>query len=328
MTIRTCFAFERCRPVKKWIVTALLLPGIALAAGNEQRCDGLGTACVCSETLNVSANLPAEPDRHWNPPNTTTKECDGENGDGSAITMPADYSLSAQVLASAAGGVFPSGANPFVYRGKLSGIQHFISDSTFGVNEETVCHRTYRRYSSDMPPPPDFSYRVKNIQLGAGFSLPGMHANIEHYPDGTGNAYATYVDPEYSSPDISAYPQNFHQKCQAGWCRLEICADQIGTHMTYRTRIVYLATGETFNSSNDAGEGPTAKDFNANWAQMFVQGSLPGSQFMSHTMLARVPANQNFWIGAACELEGGCGGTPLPPPPPPPTAPPAPVLLP
>jgi len=316
MTRRLSFA----RAALAALAGIFIVPLGASAAGNEQRCNELGAGCVCNEPLNAGDNLPAEPDRHWNPSDTTTKECDGENGNGQAMVMPGTYSSAANVRASAAGVPFPSGADPYVYRGPLGSIQQLHADAMYNVDEETVCHRVYRRYSKDAPPPPDTNYRIKNLQLGHLAVAPYGHIDLQHTFDGSGNAYIQVVDPFYSAPDVAYGVPQFHQKCQAGWCRLEVCADQIGTHLYYRYRVAFLATGEVLTFNSDAGEGPSSTDFAYNVAHMFVQGSLPGSQFMSYQLLSRVPKDQNFWIGPAYELEGG-GGTPIPPPPAPPVAP-------
>jgi hypothetical protein len=55
----------------------------------------------------------------------------------------------------------------------------------------------------------------------------------------------------------------------------------------------------------DAGYGPAITEW-IGYAHMFVQGTVPGWQYMSHTMMARVPYDPSFQIGAACEVEGDC----------------------
>jgi hypothetical protein len=293
----------------------------------EQRCKTLGSGCVCSEPLNNADRVSAEPDRFWNPsdtPASSGKECDGESGGGQAVTMPSDYSTSSMVKA-ASEVPFPSGANPYVYRTKLGGIQHFQADDLVNVDEETVCYRTYRRYSPGVYMT-NVANRIKNIQLGTNTT----HANVEHFWDGA-SAFVTVVDGRYGM-DGSRYDGDFQRECQNGWCRIEVCADQYRDTLTYRYYIKHLSNGVTHTFSHGPGRGPASTSFDVNWAQMFVQGSIPGWQYMSHTMLARVPHDPNFQIGASCELEGSCDGSapaPTPEPEPEPSSPPAaPILLP
>jgi List-Bact-rpt repeat protein len=54
-------------------VTATFDPSGAVA-GQEQRCADIGTACICSEPLNMTGFSPPGPD-FWNPNDSTTKEC-------------------------------------------------------------------------------------------------------------------------------------------------------------------------------------------------------------------------------------------------------------
>jgi hypothetical protein len=312
------------RTTRLWVVLVLLgaLPAHAYnSTGNEDRCQELGNACICSEPLNANDNLPAEPDRHWNPSDTTAKQCNGENGNGQFITMPSSYSESATIRASTER-PFPSGANPFIYKGRLSSIHHGYFNALMNVDEETVCARAYRRYSNGARVTSS-TERLKNLQLGRW--SPAAHANIEHLHDGH-SAYVTVVDGTYGL-DGSKYDGDFQSKCSdVGWCRIEICADQSGSTLTYRYYITSLTTGVTNTYTWGPGNGPSSTFFDLPAMHMFTQGSISGFQYASHAMLARVPLNRNFRIGPAYELEGGSPGSP-PPPPPPQTQPPAPPVL-
>jgi len=286
------------------------------ANGSEDRCAELGSGCICSEPLNAPDNLRAEIDRHWNPSDTRAKECAGENGGGQFVTMPADYSESATVRASTER-PFPSGANPYIYKGRLSTIHHGYFNKLMNVDEETVCVRAYRRYSDGVRMTSNTN-RVKNLQLGRW--TPPAHANIEDNWDGAG-AFVTVVDATYSL-DGSKYDADFQSKCaEGGWCRIEICADQAGSQLTYRYYITSLTTGRTNAYVWGPGNGPSSTFFDLPAMHMFVQGSLPGFQYASHAIEVRVPLNRNFTIGPAYELEGGTPGNPPPPPPDPPVAP-------
>jgi hypothetical protein len=280
------------------------------AVGMEQRCADLVDGCVCSEPLNAGANLAAEPDRFWNPQDSVTKGCDSNPNDPEAVTMrDVDWATTASnPRANDASVPFQSGANPYVYRTKIGGIQFVYGNPVTDVDEETVCIRAYLRYSSDAGIPSGGfggGQRLKNLQLSNIPPATQTHVDLQHVPDGTGDAYIQIADPRYSAPSAAYYtPTQFHQKCQADWCRIEACADQIGTHLYYRFRIFYLTTGETLNVNHDAGEGPSSTSWNLPHLQLFAEGACcAGHQFVSHVMQARVPVNQNFWIGEAVEIE-------------------------
>jgi hypothetical protein len=144
------------------------------------------------------------------------------------------------------------------------------------------------------------------------------------------------------------------QECMNNFCRFEACVDyrQDGRVHT-RFRKVVLPAGDGRGSPPKTYQGP-AND--AHWSakalshwkydggvggtnfeplQLYKQGILNGPygpRWVSHVMVAKTRGmDQNFWIGPACEVEGGCsGGGGSAPPPEPPTGvrPAAPILLP
>jgi hypothetical protein len=303
------------------VLLTALQAGAYDANGNEDRCAELGGGCICSEPLNAPDNLAAAPSRFWNPSDTKAKQCNGENGNGQFITMASDYSQNATVRASSER-PFPSGANPYIYKAVLSGIQHGYFNAMQNVDEETVCVRTYRRYSNGVRMTSNTN-RVKNLQLGRW--NPASHANIEDMWDGA-SAFVTVVDATYGL-DGSKYDTDFQAKCsETGWCRIEVCADQAASTLTYRYYITSLTTGVTNKYVWGPGNGPSSTFFDLPAMHMFVQGTINGFQYASHAIEARVPLNPNFTIGPAYELEGGSPGNPPPPPPPAANPPVAPLL--
>jgi hypothetical protein len=96
-----------------WLVLALVVAGMTgtqpgQAAAAEQRCNELGTACICSEPFNTSSYV-GGPD-FFNPADSTTKECSAEpavsggavirtsrvlgSNDGTALSrLPAGHSV-------------------------------------------------------------------------------------------------------------------------------------------------------------------------------------------------------------------------------------------
>lgn len=308
------------------IVGVSSTPLAGQAAGSEQRCNELGAGCVCSEPLNNNTNIPALPNRFWNPPDTTTKQCDGEAGNGTAMTLPYDYSQSA-MLPAASVRPFPSGANPYIYRGAMAGISHLTITDVNNVQNETVCLRAYRRWSDGLRVTDIGSQRIKIMEL-ARDGAEGGHADLQFAWDGQ-NALIQIVDVGYDAPDEAGGDSGFQSKCSdGGWCRIEICADHSGTSLHYRFYVTSLTTGQTKFYQFNAGNGPSVSHYtgyNLTGVMQFTQGPLTGYQYTSYAMLARVPVNPNFTIGPAYEIEGGSGS---PVPPPPPAAPLPPVLLP
>ena len=298
-------------------------PLASRAAGSEQRCNELGAGCICSEPLNNNTNISALPSRYWNPPDTTTKQCDGEQGNGAFMTLPQNYSLSA-MLPAASVRPFPSGANPFIYRGGMAGISHYTVNSIDNVSNETVCIRAYRRYSDGFRVSNLATERLKIITLTRN-EPGGAHADMQFGWDGK-SAHIQVVDTGYSAPDESRGDLDFQSKCSdVGWCRLEICADHQGSSLQYRFYVTSLTTGATNSYIFNGGTGPTVTHYtggNLSGIMAFSQGLSNGFQYMSYSMMARVPVNPNFKIGPAYELEGSIGN----PPPPPPAPPVAPVL--
>ena len=279
----------------------------------EARCAELGAACLCSETLNTPGDLTQG--QHWNPPNSTQKECPGENNNGAFITQPGYPPSDPSAMVRAADvRPFPSGANPWIYSQQAAGVSHGRMADALNVQNETVCVRSYRRWSDGFRMN-DVANRVKVMTLTADKdeqsweNVGGHHINIEFAWNNT-SAYITSVDSAYSEPDNSTFDSDFQKKCSDdGWCRLEICADHSGNEVWYRHIVTSLTTGETNTYTRYGGTGPTVFHYNQKYTgiQFFVQGGLPGRQYASHAMQARVPYNPNFTIGCAYELEGeGC----------------------
>ena len=59
---------------------ASLLFAAAASAASEQRCQELGSSCVCSETLDFDDKWSHD---NYDPPNSTSKECRGGKAIGS-----------------------------------------------------------------------------------------------------------------------------------------------------------------------------------------------------------------------------------------------------
>jgi len=333
--------------VNRKLVLAVLLtiiPVSALAADVEARCSSLGSQCMCSETLDVNDNLPANLNPQWNPTNSITKQCGDGCGlvppcDGPGVWMGEDYTTKSQTIRANNVQPFPSGANPYVYQGSLyvssgSGIQHMNFDIAHNVSSETICTRVYRYFNPDVPDTlPDDVDRIKldGHQFVQDGTNPGVVLAYTTTQLRFGNqiplgaAYVQWVMDvgPYSIPDpVNGNFVDYAAKSQAGWVRQELCSDVgiagSGT-IQMRSRMNFLSDGsEVTHTSDVITGGPSVIDVIPGASSMTAEGptivGAPSSarQYMSHYMQARVPLDSNFWIGAASELESNVPRPPAP----------------
>lgn len=321
----------------KRLALLLLIPVAALAqdgnnANGEDRCDQLGSVCVCSETLNGAMTLPAGAEPRWNPSVSTSKECWNpvdQVGAGTGIFIFNDggYGSASVARANDIGVPFPSGANPYVYKGEVSGI-HQAGFRAATLTDQTMCVRVYRRYdpTTQVDPlccPPG-GQRIKNLQIG--HNSPFTHANVENHPGSTVDAKMDCIEPRYRCDhpsckvygdgirylDIESLCTNFLGVARQNWVRIEVCADALDATVVFRQYITNVTTGETFcqvrhPATGTGYAGPDPAVFNFSMAHMFAQsfgGYGPFWQYMSHAMQATKAYDPTFTIGAAFELEG------------------------
>jgi hypothetical protein len=103
--------------------------------------------------------------------------------------------------------------------------------------------------------------------------------------------------------------------CQDHWCRFEICAEhnpQTGEHMVRAqwTQVDGTRSHEA-RGNCEAQPSPTSRVFGGHAQVLEYTTTAPpvsagGSRYLSHAILVLRPYDPNFWIGAACEIEGGC----------------------
>lgn len=339
----------------RFVLAVLFASAPALhAAAQEARCSALGSDCFCSEPLNVSTAQQGTvgdvddnngSDLNVDPPDTNTKECHPSGkvirfltgGEGAFISaanvgLPSTHSLTSVFeIISHQGGA----------------IRHDQgSAAVLDVTNKTFCNRVYIREQPGMPEAPGGDDDHKVMQLGDvsdGFIMDedgGYKVRLGDKNNGK------WVYPNTNIRDSNVEPGKNDDlrvaDCStAGWCVMEMCVDHNwdGTnHQRVRTRMRSLGNGKEVglwaDSSNTYGSSTLEgrrllRRFRVECADD-GKGCSPGQELnkyrrTSHLMAAMVPANPNFWIGPAVEIEGGSGGPP-PPPPPPPAAPQAPVL--
>jgi hypothetical protein len=120
---------------------------------------------------------------------------------------------------------------------------------------------------------------------------------------------------------------NARADCVNNFCRFEVCIDYsaIGEgRARHRMTRISPAGGQQVTVFKPVGKAlrPNGIDMSqlpTGWS-LFGQALDNGSggnyiTYNTHIMYGHVrPENRNFWIGPACEVEGGCGGAPPPPP--------------
>jgi hypothetical protein len=125
------------------------------------------------------------------------------------------------------------------------------------------------------------------------------------------------------------------EECRTNYCRYEMCMDIDSdgfVHARFKKVVLPPGNGRVFQHEKPKGNHVVN---NINFATeqtssvlVIYKQNVPGPDiiYATHGMVAqRNSYDPNFWVGAACEVEGGCSGSP--PPPPPPASPPQPPTL-
>ncbi len=330
----------------KWLAVvaavSLCFPHALAFAGAEERCNGLGSACVCAESLDTNTHdggntIWATPSP-FNPDDSTTKQCYPFAADPTVEL----YCGSAQfgpVAASTQSGFLPSGNRlSFVNRQSGAGICHVMHPTIVEAPDMTYCIRAYSRWEvgSAMPSTdPNAQQQQKiltiagnirgtvdylNAQISFGEGPPNLHTRFD------GNAFDAPVDFQSLGSVVN--------DCENAFCRFEICFDYSsigeGRVRLRRTTIapgagqstVFKPLGNTRRPNGIALDGAAGSGL-----AMFAQSYSP-IRYNTHFIVTRVrPEDRNFWPGAACEVEGGCTGAQPAPQPTPQTTPMAPAGL-
>lgn len=311
----------------------------------EARCAEIdavgGQTCECSETLDWSGTVTSIPDG-YNPPGSSTFECGYPEVTGQAFghskTNPQD-GFTFRIITDA--DPMPAGSTVSYVFGVPSETASFNVRGVRrnNVTDETHCFRIYMNFEANFPAPDGVNDRLKGGRIkggGAGWeqnlgiewnwgsdctnctkTLAGSN-NGGWHPDG-GDTKVPVTD---GSPSASAGSVALDD-CRSGWCYQEMCFDHDPPGCTnclnQRARLVHLNSGdfvEWEGLANDLAAAPQSQSnmdvgFNTWIMDGFTQGTMESGhfQFISHAMHASVsPSDPTFWIGAACEVEGGCGG--------------------
>jgi len=294
----------------KYILCILLLLPLHASAGDgnsangENRCDDLGSACVCSEALDTSETITTSV---HNPGPSTTNECNG----GPFIEFP-----SASLIRFASESGMPGGNTVT----NVLEMDDAASDPTFKTlgsdvttfSSGTVCTRGYQRYNQALIN--SFTNvtndRIKIIEFGMA-SCPIQMTWAVNGP--TSDAYVGVGPGTCSGPGeqmIESGDAITIQDCVDGWCRMEFCATVSGGTTTLRGRQVALATSKTHNFDFTFSASTIDLGGEGFWiGNHYIEQDIDvaGERYASFEMEAfwSSPQASNVWIGAASEVEGG-----------------------
>jgi hypothetical protein len=322
---------------------------VASTEAAEQRCDGLGSNCVCSEPFLMTSFTKNIDQAFWNPTDTTTKEC-GYEVAGHPISRPAQ-DIQARTDATALarlGNKIPRFVSSGAGADGIFFIGGDINSSALGSTYNArMAVRFYTYYS------PDYNFRddspachSKFLQGSVGsWHLENFVGNIHMYNFTGGNWRTTsgsYFPRDccWATPGAALALNNNDWK--GHWFRVEVVTTN-RSGPGWRT-ILYMkdvtTTGVTkVNGGNefvaadtygtDSGPDDWTTAFNqqiissprqlpmvANMYRERGAGSCSGWRGVSHFMIAGWDTNAGQRIGAAAEIEGGSsgGGEVTPPP--------------
>jgi hypothetical protein len=318
------------------LAISLAIPFLGVAGDNddangENRCDGLGSGCVCAESMNSNQSITSG---NFDLNNSSdAKECSGFD--------VADSGAAAMVQASAMGtapafGVLPS--TNYVAKidqsgnGANAGISLWADSVT--CSNCTVCGRYYASFASDYAAPNNHDlYRHKWVRPGQGGSDTDGDVNVQiEWQDygtnptmaldfGNGTVWGeTAQDPPNIANQVSWSDLKVHAH------RVEVCTDHsttgmdcCGTALTanklcVRFRMTDIVSGDKtegcMNSGSDTHgqqkwSGTTAGGGLLDWYdQNTASGGTNDQAYFAYVMQSQVPVDPKFWIGPATEVEG------------------------
>jgi len=305
----------------------------AIAGGSggstEDLCTTLGSSCLCGEPLNTnthdggSANWPTSGERFFNfDDSPSATECwptlNGENYCNSQFFAP--------LAVSAEAGKLPSGHT-------LSYVMHHIGVAACHVThpamveapDVTYCARAYRRWdaSQEAPlatEPPDPPAQQKVLTIGGAPSGTNDFLNAQISLDVGGDLHTRFDGVWFDSPNDFQSLGNLTD-CKDNYCRFEICVDYSaigeGRVRMRRTKVspgdgstntVFKPIGNTLRPGGISFV-PQPNGVSLYAQTSVVQPNFIGDSYNTHFLVTHVrPENRNFWIGPACEVEGGCAG--------------------
>src|SRR5262249_32218155 len=163
----------------------------------------------------------------------------------------------------------------------------------------------------------------QKIMTIAGF-FPGwdfLNAQISLAPGG--NLHTRFDGDMFAAPVDLQSLGSAQTDCTNNFCRFELCFDYSAVgegRVRMRRTSVAPGTGQVtvFKPTGTVTrpDGLNLQNVPGGGLSMYAQGSWSVIRDNSSFIVTRVrPENRDFWPGPACEVEGGCSGSPSPPPP-------------
>lgn len=318
------------------VTTGVLLATSPAGAG-EKRCSDLGSDCICSEPLNTNTvdggqswahDIYLDPD---DSPNAT--ECEGETGDGKALT---DVTQGFRAVNVSGQPLPPGHSLSWVLRKDGGGVSVLRGPDIDEPSNTTYCNRSYQRWDPASAIPgagsatANSQYKVSNM---GGKDPNGNHNPFQLAVVQTGSIFVRADSNWFNCPvDFQGF-SNGQQNCTNNFCRFETCLDhKINGKAQFRARLTYLAphpqAGQSFVITKPecliAQSRMTFQDANDPMGWYAQELSGPSIRYATHALTAKhTPQDSSWWPGPACEVEGGCSGAP----PSPPLSPPEPPYL-
>ena len=307
--------------------TANLTTTDPVAAGSwpdiEARCDSLGADCLCNETLDVASISLNGSFLQAGSSGTHAKEC---TIPGRTSGEFADSSATMDAVASTGEFEFPADN---VGRYNADGFTSWLLDNR-SIDGRTLCARWYVHFDSTSVTPSGGEQDLKMWNArdnGTLYSGPAIEAVV--LSGGTlggvfiprpNNTSCQSTDPG-SFPLVSGTDVNLIQAKDSGeWARYEWCVDhgEAGANLlTARSRVTALtcdssicteqAQGTYEHDYDTACTGTTlaSNSGNAQWMNLDNQENNVGKpRYISGFIAIDKTADETFWPGPACEIEG------------------------
>lgn len=303
-------------------ISIFLVPSLSFS--QESRCTDLGTNCICSEPIaaseagafiNFGHDFSDSPDSIECMGNRPGFQNYGTSAENVNTMVPvAEWGSVQYALNQRRGFMWITGSNV------VSGPKAFTS------SDRVQCYRYYKQvddlYSnsgagSNCEGRP--SLRNKIFQSSWGSSDPARADGIQLQEKSNGpcaplgshhNFHVTTADETGNGSHFISPSVNFND-CDDKPCRFEFCIDgnlSAGTNIVHRARVHSLETGVTGTVTTPPENlGPPSLPWA--WGGDLFHSGPTGDARNGYFMEARWQSDGNQWIGAACEIEGGCGGS-------------------
>jgi hypothetical protein len=288
------------------------------AAAAEQRCNDLGTSCVCSEPLNTTT-FAGGPD-FWNPADSTTKQCSVEAGSPGGAIVRTSNTITSSADATALAALPPGHSVSRFVRANDS------HTGTFFVGNGTQVSSTFVRLAARwyIWHTPTFDFKLegscdnsKIAQLDHGalvdFTQSFHTYNYLNFTPGV-DCCVTGPGPNASVPS---------SQMKGKWWRFEIVmANRSGPNFDLKMygknvtdngpelTLIDLDARASVSNLTPPGLMSTILSNNHRFS---AAGTCRGWIGISHYMMAGWTTNAGQRIGLASEIESGGGGS-IPPP--------------